>query len=252
MTHSPYQVAPGASTTSGRGQSRSWLLVERFQGVDGGFAEYWGASWAHSRAISDRRFARGGPQGPAVSPRGRSKEAVTAHGSSEGDTRIEAMSESVEHQPLPLLFTFKHVIQGRGFIAGVRMSGRALLEQEDGEHWIMGVAPVGWSGGGMTRNEAFQDFRNGWTEILFDISAKASSFAEFKAEASTFLKSKHEGFAAQWDEALARVRREAITDPDLRSESAEEHRIDWEVVELKPCDSEPDRNEIEPGLSAAA
>lgn len=61
----------------------------------------------------------------------------------------------MNHAPiqLPLLFTFAHVIQGKGYLAGVHMQGRALLEvsTEAGEEsWIQGISPVGISGGVLT------------------------------------------------------------------------------------------------------
>jgi hypothetical protein len=152
---------------------------------------------------------------------------------------------------LPLLFTFKQVVLGDGFIAGVRMSGRALLAESD-EVWITGVAPVGLAGGGIDRAGAFADFRKGWAEILFDISSDSASFEEFRTKCEEFLGSALKELTEEWEEALEDVRARRYVDPLLTSQSADEQQVAFEVVELKPRKYASDENEAEVGLEAAA
>lgn len=161
-----------------------------------------------------------------------------------------------ELQAIPLIFSFRQLVAGDGFLAGVRMDGRALLETElaaDGreESWITGIAPVGIAGGGGDRSVAFVEFRNAWIEVVFDLASKASSFEEFHASCTSFLASEQSSVTSLWEAAVAAVRREGYIDPSLRKESADK-QVTYEVVDLthvKPAASE---NHVETGLQMAA
>ncbi|MCC7173411.1 MAG: hypothetical protein IT459_23400 [Planctomycetes bacterium] len=153
---------------------------------------------------------------------------------------------------LPLLFNFKQIVLGNGFIAGVRMTGRALMEEGDGEVWINGVSPASIAGGGQDRTSAFVDFRQGWESVLFDIADGVGSFEEFKGECERFLRSSVASLDRDWDDALAEVRRLKYTDPSLRTVSADKQTYVIEVCELKPAQSLATKNEVEVGLAAAA
>ena len=159
---------------------------------------------------------------------------------------------------LPLIFTFDQVVYGDGFIAEVRMRGRALLEEEvvgDGEteHWISGVAPAGFAGGGADRNAAFNDFRVAWGEVLFDIAADCTSFDQFQAECRKFYDSKREHLTRDWIEARERVRREQVTDEQLRTADPAEAEPDFCIFNVAEAaspngddkGSRPPKNSVE-------
>ena len=158
-----------------------------------------------------------------------------------------------EPQALPLLFSFKQVIVGSGFVAGVRMNGRALLEtelvEEKEECWITGIAPVGIVGGGADRSVAFSEFRKSWTEVVFDLASQASDFKAFKAACLSFLKSSQDDLTKLWCDAVAEVRKNHYADPSLKSEKAEQ-KVTFEVVDLSKLNK--DGNEVENGLRVAA
>ena len=141
---------------------------------------------------------------------------------------------------------------GDGFVAGVRMSGRAILEEEDGEAWISGVAPAGLTDGGPDKNAAFANFQNAWTAVIFDIAAEAGSFAEFYEECQAFLESRAEHLTEEWEAALRRVREEGYKDETLRSEPAEEQTVGFVIEEIVPSKAKPDQNQISCGLRGAA
>ena len=153
---------------------------------------------------------------------------------------------------IPLLFTFNQIVMGDGFIAGVQMSGRALLEEQDDEIWISGVSPVGVAGGGLDRSGAFANFRKAWAEVLFDIAAEACSFPEFEQACSEFLSASQDSISAQWQSALELVRKNKYVDPTLPSEVADEKQVKFEVHELEPCSTGTDDNQVEAGLLSAA
>ena len=43
----------------------------------------------------------------------------------------------------PIMLTLKDAISGQGFLAGITLSGRALMRHEDGKWWMYGVRPGG-------------------------------------------------------------------------------------------------------------
>ncbi len=156
--------------------------------------------------------------------------------------------------PLPLVFSFREMVVGAGFIAGVRMQGRALLETEqadDGtdEVWLTGIAPIGVAGGGADRSVAFMEFRRAWCEVLYDVAMESRSFSEFKSGCTKFLNSQSDELTSLWKAAVMLVRREGYTDPSLRKESADQ-AVTFEAVELKNVGAS--ENQVERGLQVAA
>src|SRR3989344_5730364 len=95
--------------------------------------------------------------------------------------RIEVMIIDMNYHPL--LFTFGDVIAGNGFLAGVKLSGRAvMIEEEPGKWWMYGVYPGAIAQAGETPKEAYLHFRSTYKEALFDIAQEANDFESFKAE----------------------------------------------------------------------
>lgn len=153
---------------------------------------------------------------------------------------------------LPLLFSFRQVVFGDGFVAGVSMEGRALLEEDgpDGP-WISGVAPVGFAAGGVDRSDAFTEFRNAWITVLFDIAAEARSFDAFKQSCTEFLNSTEPTLSAEWDAALLKVRATNYVDPTMRREPVEAHKTGFEVVNFT-LHQPKSENRLEAGVKVAA
>lgn len=152
---------------------------------------------------------------------------------------------------LPLLFSFNQVVLGDGFVAGVRVNGRALLEEGE-ETWISGVATVGFAAGGADRGVAFTEFRNAWMAVLFDIAEESASFEAFEQACTEFLSSRVSRLSAEWDAALAEVRRLKFVDPTLKREDADDQPPSFEVVDLTHLAGKSKENQIETGLKAAA
>ena len=152
---------------------------------------------------------------------------------------------------LPLFFSFREIVIGDGFLAGVSMNGRALLEEGE-ETWISGAAPVGFAGGGLDRTAAFVEFRRAWVEVLFDIANETASFDEFKQKCDEFLDSSVEALTKEWEAALEDVRRKNYVDPSLRSLPADDQPLTFEVVKLTARKGGSKQNAVEAGLQAAA
>jgi len=125
------------------------------------------------------------------------------------------MSEMIHLHPL--VFTLQDVVTGCGFLAGIVVTGKAVMEHEDGKWWMYGVCPGGIAGSGTTLNEAFTDFRNRYKEALFDIAEECTTFMHFQTAVKGFF-SEDMQESARWDEALKvlRANEDAITDPFKR------------------------------------
>src|ERR1039457_2003600 len=89
----------------------------------------------------------------------------------------ENMNELKHH---PLLITLRDAISGDGFLAGITLSGRALMRKEDdGKWWMYGVRPAGLAESGNTPEETFLRFRGRYKEILFDLAEENHNFNGF-------------------------------------------------------------------------
>src|SRR5215210_8145215 len=107
----------------------------------------------------------------------------------------------------PLLFGFRDLIAGNGYIAGVALSnGRAVLVDEGDGFWMYGVNPGGLAAGGESLGRAQSEFRSAYKSGLFDIAAEAQSFEAFKAEVERFFRETNNPTLVEWDEAVAEVR----------------------------------------------
>lgn len=105
----------------------------------------------------------------------------------------------------PLVFTLQDVVTGCGFLAGINVTGKAVMEHEDGKWWMYGVCPGGLAASGDTPNEAFLDFRNRYKETLFDIAEECGGFLAFRnAVKEFFAEDVQEN--ARWDAALTILR----------------------------------------------
>jgi predicted RNase H-like HicB family nuclease len=122
----------------------------------------------------------------------------------------------------PLLFSRHELIEGNGFVARVAVSGRALLVDEDGEFWVEGVNPGGFSASGKSPSEALAEFCAAFQAILFDIAAEAKSFEGLQGEVRNFFEETSAPALREWEEAVLAVRAGTVT-------------ADW--LDKRPADS---------------
>ena len=114
----------------------------------------------------------------------------------------------------PLVFTLQNAVEGCGFLAGVTVRGKAVMEQDDnGEWWMYGVCPGAIAGGGETPNEAFLNFANRYKEVLFDIADECKNFLGFKGEIDAFFHAEDAEEAERWNQALDDVRQNRSAAP---------------------------------------
>ena len=102
----------------------------------------------------------------------------------------------------PLLFGFRDVVQGNGFIARVAVEGRALLQVDDEppeEVWIEGVKPGGFAASGHGPAQALEAFRQSYLSILFDIASDAADFEVFRHGVEEFFHDTNEPASRDWE-----------------------------------------------------
>lgn len=110
----------------------------------------------------------------------------------------------------PLFFTFREIVNGAGFIAGVHLRGLALMTQED-DSWVMtGVQPGCFSEDGDTFEETRLRFRDAFKGIVFDIAEESANYDSFKAALEEILSQPNERAREVWDAAVDAVRQDTI------------------------------------------
>ncbi len=146
------------------------------------------------------------------------------------------MSEKVRY---PLMFTFRDVISGEGFLAGVTISGRALMTKEkddDKPWWMYGVRPGGIAETGATPGETFAHFRERYRAVLFDLAIEADSFVSFHREVEAFFHGHDAEEEKEWSEAFKLIRAGEVEPEhpfcELRRESPETRPTSVSVEEL--------------------
>ena len=131
----------------------------------------------------------------------------------------------------PILFTYRDVLAGNGFVAGVEIKGRYLMLEENGEVWVDGVEPGGIGAGGSSQKEAAAAFRQMYQKVLFDIADDATIFEEFKAEVEKFFSDINEPISQEWWSAVELVREGKVISEWLEKEPAESE-MGVQVIEL--------------------
>jgi hypothetical protein len=115
----------------------------------------------------------------------------------------------------PLVFSFRDLIAGNGFVAAVAMDGHVLLSEEEGGFWMYGVQPGSIAAGAELRDSAFKKFKDGYLSVLFDMAAEATSFEAFELNVKSFFAQVNAPNAKDWAHALAEVRASNIELPNL-------------------------------------
>lgn len=119
---------------------------------------------------------------------------------------------------LPLYFDVRQVVAGRGFLAAVRMRGRATCMEDFGSNWVYGVNPGEIAHHGPDLKTAYANFRQFLVGVLSDIAEDAADFVEFRASVSEFLDETDAESVAEWTAARDEVRKGRVPDVDLPRE----------------------------------
>ena len=161
--------------------------------------------------------------------------------------------QTAEIKAHPLMFTFRDVISGSGYLGGITLSGRLLMIQEDdGKWWLYGVRPGAIAESGEHPDETFLRFRNRYKETLFDIAEESKTFEDFKAEVERFYYQPDSLEENRWEQAFRTARAQCLETPPepfstLPIESPEEYpsgiaieRMDGQHKRIQPSDNVSD------------
>jgi len=149
----------------------------------------------------------------------------------------------------PLLFGFRDLVAGNGFVAVVALNGRALLVDEGDGFWMYGVNPGALAGGGQGPGEAQYEFRSVYRSVLFDFAREVESFEDFRQKVEQFFHQTNEANVSEWEEAVAQVRSGQVQ-ADWLPRRAAESRFGVDVVLLEH--PEPSANQLDAVELAAA
>lgn len=99
-------------------------------------------------------------------------------------------------------------------MAGVAISGRALVLEEDAsEWWMYGVRPSAIAEFGQTPQETALRFRERYKRVLYDFAIDAADFNEFKREVQRFFDENESAIEQQWSDAFKLIR-EGVVNPE--------------------------------------
>jgi len=151
----------------------------------------------------------------------------------------------------PLMFTFRDAISGNGFLAGVTLSGRALMVNEDNAWWIYGVRPGAIAETGQTPQEAFLKFKNTYKAVLFDMAEESKDFDSLKIEIERFYHEPDDEEERRWMKAFQDIRSGNMQPeepfaslpheaPETRPTQVSVERLDKKEARFSASDNVPD------------
>jgi hypothetical protein len=159
----------------------------------------------------------------------------------------------------PLVFTLQNAVEGCGFLAGITIHGKAVMERDENDEWWMyGVCPGAIAAGGKTPNEAFLNFRNRYKDVLFDIAEECGGFLAFKNATEAFFKAEDAEEKARWEQGLELARRTGSSLPEpfteLPRRKAEDFPVGIQIERLENKESQQFKptNNIQDSMSQAA
>ena len=132
----------------------------------------------------------------------------------------------------PLLFAYKDLVAGQGFLASVAIAGRALICEDEEGCWMYGVLPGGICADGDSQKEAAAGFRSTYQAALYDMVAEAPDFRTFRRQVQQFFEDEDRVLAKTWQAAVAAVRHGDLESDWLSRQPADSPR-GIKVVQMK-------------------
>lgn len=161
-------------------------------------------------------------------------------------------------QVLPLLFSYKGPIFGRGFLATVDLRGRIIARVDPGRTWLEGVNPGAFAASGRTLDDANVELRQVLTNVFIDFAAEAEGDPQlFQARVEEFFHETDPETIAEWATCVTGVRSGHVKAPDDLPRAAAETPRGVEVTykllnEVGPVDTERISYNTDQALAAAA
>lgn len=108
---------------------------------------------------------------------------------------------------LPIIFSYRDVLFGNGFVVEVHaVNGRALCVAEGDGVWMYGVHPGAMAARGEDVESAHAAFRQMFSDVLKDLASETSSFEDFRLAVTAFFDDGNDGYAPEWEQAVRELR----------------------------------------------
>jgi hypothetical protein len=153
----------------------------------------------------------------------------------------------------PVMFTIRDVVSGNGYLAGVTLSGRAVMcKEDDGKWWVYGVRPGAIAENGSAPEEAFSRFRNTYKNVLFDMAEECPTYEEFRDSVENFYYQPDPEEEERWESAFKAIRISGVAPedaffarmpkqaPETRPTQLTVERLDKQNTRYKPTDNVTD------------
>jgi len=152
----------------------------------------------------------------------------------------------------PVMFTVRDTVSGNQFLAGVTLTGRAVMCNEDGKWWVFGVRPSAIAESGTTPEEAFLRFRNKYRNVLFDFAEGYGTFEKFRESVEGFYHQPDQAEETRWMKAYEALRSGEVKpeapffadlpkeDPERRPTQISVERLDKANARYTPTDNVAD------------
>ncbi len=154
----------------------------------------------------------------------------------------------------PVIFTLRDVVSGNGYLAGVTLTGRAVMfqDEEDTKWWVYGVRPGAIAETGSTPEEAFLHFRNSYKNVLFDEAEECATFEDFRKAVEDFYYQLDREEEDRWLSAFQAIRSGEVKPeppffsqlpkepPEKRPSTIAVERLDKQDARFNSTDNVPD------------
>lgn len=118
----------------------------------------------------------------------------------------------------PLLFSFRDLVYGNGFVAGVTTAGQGIMVHEGDAWWMYGVRPGAIAETAASPQETHARFRKAFTAVLFDIASECADYCDFEERVKRFFDETDGEDEARWEQAVEDFRSgRAIAEPPFTS-----------------------------------
>ena len=152
----------------------------------------------------------------------------------------------------PILFGYRDLVVGNGFVASVHVSGRALIEEDNDGVWMIGINPGGFEAQGASHPLAAAAFREEYRIVLYDIASSTTDFATFQTMLQEFLQDAQPALIADWDQAVEAVRRNEVDPKGLRPRDSSNFKPSIRAVLLKSTNAKAEDNPFDEPEALAA
>jgi hypothetical protein len=152
----------------------------------------------------------------------------------------------------PVMFTVRDTVSGDGYLAGVTLTGRAIITREDDKWWVYGVRPAPIAESGETPQEAFLRFRNSYKNVLFGFAGCSTKYENFREAVEQFYHQPDQEEEKRWVAAFCAIRSGEVKpeppffsalpkeDPDTRPTQIAVERLDKENTRYTSTDNVTD------------